>query len=106
MSEKPKYKRYWVVPPIPRYPFEYQDIGKDKNLRNDVTNFFQKKLIKWINKYDNFSHLKSDILFFSSNEGKKRVYKLLRRFIKNSGINWFDLRDNCNLIKTYLRTRI
>jgi hypothetical protein len=41
-----------------------------------------------------------------TDEGKMHIYNLLRHFIKKSGINWFDLRDNYSIIKEYLSEKI
>jgi len=106
LTEKPKYKRYWPVPPIHESVFEYQNINTDLNLRKDVTNFFHKKVIKWITNYPEFSHHKNNLTFLESIDGKMHIYNLLRKFIKKSGINWYDLRDNYAIIKDYLNTQL
>jgi hypothetical protein len=104
--QKPDVRRYWPVPPLIDSVFEYQDINNDVNLRKDVTDFFHKKILKWIDEYPNFTHLKSQKKYLQSNEGKMKIYNLLRHFIKNSGINWYDLRDNYSLIKEYLSKKL
>ncbi len=81
------YRKYYPVPPINDIVYEYQNINKDQNLRNNVTNFFKKKIKKWINKIIDY-----DI-----------VYALIRRFIKKTSFNWYDLREQQYLtIKKYL----
>jgi hypothetical protein len=104
--EKPQVKRYWPVPPLIDSIYEYQDVNKDVNLRKDVTEFFHKKVLKWINEYSEFAHLKSQKHYLETDEGKMHIYNLLRHFIKKSGINWFDLRDNYSIIKEYLSEKI
>ena len=103
---KPEFRRYWPVPPLIESVFEYQNVNTDLHLRKDVTNFFHKKIIKWINKYPEFSNLKSKLGFLNTVDGQMHVYNLLRQFVKKSGINWYDLRDNYAIIKDYLREKI
>lgn len=104
--QKPNVKRYWPVPPLIDSVFEYQDINNDVNLRKDVTEFFHKKILKWIDEYPEFTHLKSQKKYLQTNEGKMQIYNLLRHFIKKSAINWYDLRDNYSLIKQYLSQKL
>jgi hypothetical protein len=103
--QKPEFKRYWPAPPIDS-TYQYQNINKDINLRKNVTNFFHKKVLKWIEKYHEFAHLKSQESYLKSDKGKQQIYTLLRHFIKKSGINWYDLRDNNNIIKEYLNKKL
>jgi hypothetical protein len=104
--QKPKFKKYWPVPPLINSIYEYQNVNKDINLRKDVTNFFHRKILKWIEKYPDLTHLKSQKSYFESYKGKKHIYNLLRHFIKKSDINWYDLRDNYTIIKEYLLKNI
>jgi len=106
LTEKPEFRRYWPVPPVTESVFEYQNINTDLHLRKDVTIFFHKKVIKWINNYPEFSNHKSKLKFIDSIDGQMHVYNLLRKFIKNSGINWYDLRDNYSVIKEYLNANL
>ena len=39
-------------------------------------------------------------------DGQMLIYRLLRKFVKRSGINWFDLRDNYSLLKKYIRHKL
>jgi hypothetical protein len=89
-------------------PIYYQDVGGDKNLQSDVTKFFQKKVLKWINKYANFKHLKKHYDFLKESSGEKYIYNMLRLFVKKSEANWYDLRDpqNYYIIKKYLNLKI
>lgn len=104
--EKPKTKRYWPAPPLIDSVYEYQNVNKDVNLRKDVTNFFQQKVLKWIEKHPKFIHLKSQKNYLQTNKGKMHIYQLLRHYIKKSGINWYDLRDNRSIIKEYLSKKL
>lgn len=104
--EKPQVRRYWPVPPLIDSVYEYQDVNKDVNLRKDVTEFFHRKVLKWIDEYSEFAHLKPQKHYLESDEGKMHIYNLLRHFIKKSGINWYDLRDNYSIIKEYLSEKL
>lgn len=106
LTEKPQYRRYWPVPVLLESVYEYQNINTDLNLRKDVTNFFQRKIIKWIKNYPEFSQHKSKLNFLESVDGQMHIYNLLRKFIKKSGINWYDLRDNYSIIKEYLNEKL
>jgi hypothetical protein len=98
----PKYRRYWPVPPLIDHIYEYQDVNKDVHLRKSVTDYFQEKILNWINTESDFSKYKSKTKFFESDEGYMHIYHLLRHFIKRSKINWYDLRDNSKIIKSYM----
>ena len=101
--EKPEFKRYWPVPPIESY-YEYQDINKDPKLREQFTKFFYDKCLKWID--DEVITDKDKIELLKSKDGLGVIYKLLRKYIKYSGINWYDLKDYYSLVKEYLIEKI
>jgi hypothetical protein len=94
--EKPKFRKYYPVPPIIESVYEYQDIDRDPQLRKKMTEFYHAKLLKWLANYPNL------IKKLNSVDGQLIVYKLLRKFVKNSTINWYDLKDNYSVIKDYL----
>ena len=106
LTEKPEFRRYWPVPPVIESVFEYQNVNADLHLRKEVTEFFHKKVIKWINNYPEFSKHKSKLTSINSIDGQMHIYNLLRKFIKKSGINWYDLRDNYSIIKEYLNANL
>ena len=103
-SEKPNL--YFVPPPIIPVSYEYQNLNKDSQLRENQTVFFYKKTIKWIKNYKNFSHLKNKLKIIKSNKGKQIIYNLLKLFIKNTNINWYDLKDNYLTIKDFLKYKL
>jgi len=106
--EKPTSRRYWPVPPLIDHIIEYQDVNNDINLRKGVTKFFHQKVIKWISEgeYKEFNVHKSKLTFLKSTYGQIHIYNLLRHFVKKSGINWYDLRDNYSIIKEYLSKKL
>jgi hypothetical protein len=102
-------KKLYSVPinPQPTTPIQYQDVGDDPNLQSQVTKFFHQKVLKWINEYSDFKHLKKHLKFLND-KGEKYIYNLLKLFVRKSKANWYDLRDpkNYDNIKQYLKNRI
>jgi len=98
--------KYFIPPPIITSVIEYQNVNKDERLRKNVTDFFLKKSIKWIEKYKEFEHLKNKLELLKSNKGYNIIYNLLREFVKKGSNNWFDLRENYDVIKDYLRYKL
>jgi hypothetical protein len=95
-------KMYKELPVIVPTVIQYQNVNTDTNLRTDVTKFFNKKIIKYITENSDLNHLKKELPFLKSDEGWKFIYKLLKRFVKNSNINWYDLRDNYRIVRKYI----
>lgn len=98
--------KYFIPPPIHTSIVEYQDINKDKNLRDIVTNYFLEKTIKWIKLDKKFNHLKDKIKSLETNKGYTIIYNLLRQYVKSNTSNWYDLKKNKNIIKDYLKYKI
>jgi hypothetical protein len=105
-SNKQQYRRYWPVPNQTQSIVEYQNVNVDINLRKDVTNFFHKKVIKWVTKYPEFDQHKSKLSSLKTIDGQIYIYNLLRKFIKKTGINWYDLRDNYSIVKQYINIKL
>ena len=103
-------KRLYSVPIQPQSTMvtQYQDVGDDPNLQSDVTDFFYKKVLKWIKEQPDFKHLKKHLTFLNGTKGKVYIYDMLRLFVKYSKANWYDLRDDINyaIIKKYLKKKI
>ena len=97
----PKIKKYYPPPPIIGTYFEYIDVNKDEKLRLSVTSFFHRKIIKWVSSYPEFSNLKKYTSKISSDDGHKLIYKLIRKFVKEYNINWYDLKDYYVTFKDY-----
>lgn len=103
---EPRIKRYWVPPPIIESVVEYQDVNKDVNLRKDVSDYFYNKVIKWVNTDSDFIELKNKLDFLKSNDGYIKIYNILRKFVKKTEMNWYDLRKHKHLIKNYLKVKL
>ncbi len=99
-------RKYYPPPPLIGTFFEYIDVNKDTSLRKSVTMFFHKKVIKWVSSYEEFSHLKKYKTTLNSEEGYKLIYNLIRKFVKDYNINWYDLRDYYPTFKDYLRYQL
>lgn len=79
----------------------YLNVNKDPDLRKEVTKFFKKKILHWINNDANYLKFKNQIEYFQSSKGEKYIYNLLRKYIKKTNLNWYDLRTNIFYIKEY-----
>ncbi len=106
INPKYRFKKYYPPPPVIGTLVEYIDLNKDKNLRRKVTEFFYKKVLKWVSKYPEFKHLKKYSKKLESAEGFEIVYQLIRHFIKSYNINWYDLRDYYVIFKDFLRVKL
>ena len=107
-GENRKLESIPIIQQQPLTSVQYQDVGDNKHLQLEVTEFFYQKLLKWIKEYPKFSHLKKHYNFLKGPSGKEYVYNMLRLFVKKSAANWYDLRDANNyiIIKDYLRYKI
>lgn len=94
-----------IVPVVPSV-IQYQNLNADITLRTDVTKFFNRKVIKHITKHSDLNHLEKELPFLKSSDGWKFIYKLLRRFVKNTQINWYDLRDNYRTVRDYIISKL
>jgi len=99
-------KKYFPPPPYVGTLIEYIDVNKDKNLRKSVTDFFHKKSIKWTSKYPEYSHVKKYLKKLKSSEGYDVIYQLIRQFVKQYNINWYDLRDYYVTFKNFLKAKL
>jgi len=103
---KDKTLTYFLPPPIVNTSFIYQDINKDQLLRKRITDFFLKKTIKWINKYSEFEKTKHILPKLKEYSGYKIIYNILRQFVKKNKCNWYDLRNNYELVKDFIRYKL
>ena len=108
MNQNNIIKKYYPQPPLINSVIKYENINKDPNLRKLMTNFYLKKSIKWINKYEEFNASKKILYKIESNSGYEIIYNLLRNFIKKSKTNWYDLKDKDKyfIIKDFLKNML
>ena len=98
-------KRYYPVPLSLPGTIEYQDVGKDMNLRKEISTYYLEKTIEWIEKD---KKLKKYLKLLKSKDGLDVIYDLLRLYVRNGKANWYDLRDpnNAPVIKEYLKYKL
>lgn len=82
-------KKYYPAPPFIDSVIQYLDINKDPNLRKLMTDYYLEKAKKWVP-----SKVKSN--------GYDIIYQLLRKFVKNTNTNWYDLKDKHEFVKKFI----
>jgi hypothetical protein len=97
---------YFLPPPVINSTLIYQDVNRDPLLRENITKFFLKKTIKWINNYSEFKNSTQLLPIMKTNIGYKMIYNILRHFIKKNNCNWYDLRNNYELVKDFIRYKL
>ena len=97
-------KRYYPVPTPLLTTYEYQDVGKNMELRKDVSKFFLEKVLNWIKEDKSYNKVKKFESALKSSNGLTIIYNLLRLYVRNGKANWYDLRDTYNypIVKNYL----
>jgi hypothetical protein len=106
ISNDNKIRTYFIPPAFTERVYEYQNINKDKRLRFDMTQFYYNKIIKWITNQEFFSKYKKLLPFLKTDKGFKYVYILLRIFIKRTHLNWYDLKDNYDVVKDFFQRKL
>ena len=101
-------QNFILVPSLYNFLDNYTDVNKDLNLRKKSVYYFYDKLIKWISNDKNFIELKNTEYDNLDNKNKilKKIYKLLRYYIKKKNINWWDLGKKYKSVKRYIRNNI
>jgi hypothetical protein len=94
--------KFFPPPPFIEKVVRYQDVNNDKNLRKNVTTDFYNKTIKKISKDKEYKHLKKYLKKLKSDVGYEIVYKLIKIFVKNTGMNWYDLRSKYDLVLRFI----
>jgi hypothetical protein len=99
---------YFVPPPLIRVVREKDyNINKDPKYRKIVTKFFYRKVIKWMTDYKKFKHTKKNLKIIESNEGFDIIYQMLRKFVNENEVNWYDLEEELyEQVKDYLRFKL
>ena len=77
------------------------DLNKDITLKKKVVKYYRNHLIKWI-KNDNIDMSDS----IKTESGVQTVYNLLKQFVKDNNVNWYDLRNHHSDIKTFIKRKI
>ena len=94
--------KFFPPPPFIERVVRYQDVNNDKNLRKNVTTDFYNKTIKTISKDKEYKHLKKYLKKLKSDVGYEIVYKIIKIFVKNTEMNWYDLRSKYDLVLRFI----
>jgi hypothetical protein len=98
--------RYFQPPPFIQSTVKYQDVNNDKNLQNMVTTKFVNKTIRWINTDSRFKKCKKYLSRMESPDGYDIMYRILKLFVKKGNTNWYDLSDQADLVKDFIRYKL
>ena len=74
------------------------DLNKDITLRKKVIKYYRNHLIKWI-KNENIDISES----IKTDYGITKIYSLLKEYVKENNVNWYDLKDHHNDIKKFIK---
>jgi hypothetical protein len=87
---------------------EIQNIGNDEYLQDDVTEYYYNKTIKWIQNEHEFGKAKKHLKFIKSKKGFPYLKKVLTSFVKKTGKNWYELRDDDTKddVQEYIRMKL
>ena len=109
-------KQYFPIITKSESYYQYQNLNKDKNLRNHMVKKYTKHLEKWIdnNFYDKLNIL---IKFRKSNKNIKeyifknyltyeKIYSILRKYVNRNDVNWYDLHEHKYELRKYFTKKI
>jgi hypothetical protein len=87
---------------------EVQDVGDNEELKEDVTDFFYNKTLKWLEKDIEFTKVKKTKKVMKTIKGESYIYKILNSFVKKNRVNWYELRSEKNFedVKDYIRLKL
>jgi hypothetical protein len=107
-SLKPKQVLYNPYLDSPFLKQEIQNIGNDEDLQDSVSEYYHNKTIKWIQNEHEFGKAKTHLKFIKSKKGLPYLKKVLKSFVKKSGKNWYELRDDDTKedVQEYIRMKL
>jgi hypothetical protein len=90
------------------YRYDVEDIGDNEDLKEDVTEFFYNKTLKWLDKDIEFAKVKKTKKILKTKKGESYIYKILGSFVKKNNVNWYELRDEKNFedVKDHIRLKL
>jgi hypothetical protein len=90
------------------YRYDVEDIGNNEDLKEDVTEFFYNKTLKWLDKDIEFAKVKKTKKILKTKKGESYIYKILSSFVKKNNVNWYELRDENNFedVKDHIRLKL
>lgn len=80
---------------------KYHDVNNDANLRKNVTTHFLNKMLT-ILEYTKHKELKKHFKVMNGKKGYDIMYNILRIFVKKGRTNWYDLREQEQLVIDYI----
>lgn len=97
-----------LVPSLYNFFDNYTDVNKDTVLRKKSVKYFYNELIDWISNDKDFIELKNTEFDNLNNKNQvlKKIFKLLRYYIKKKKINWWELEKKYKSVKRYIRNNI
>ena len=99
-------KKFYPPPPFINSVLQYENVNRDPNLKEMITTFYLKKAIKWLKNYDDFAKAKKNLSIIEGPKGYNIIYKLLKRFINNTNVNWYDMKEKYSVVKDYLKYKL
>lgn len=98
--------KYFLPPPIISTTYKYQNVNNDINLQDMVTTKFINKTIKWLENDPSFKKYKKFLPQIKGQDGYDIIYRILKLYIKKTKTNWYDLSDQSNLVKDFIRHKL
>lgn len=85
----------------------YPDVNADPKLRKSVTLWFHEKLLGWLNSNIDFKKFKKYYKKINTKNGIKKLYKIIKNYVKKTDCNWYDLREkHYEILKDYILLKI
>ena len=98
--------KYFLPPPIIPTTYKYQDVNNDVKLQDMVTTKFINKTIKWLENDPNFLKCQKFLPKIKGKDGYDIIYRILKLYVKKTKTNWYDLSDQSNLVKDFIRHKL
>lgn len=81
----------------------YPNVNADPKLRKSVTLWFHKKLLQWLNNNNDFKKFKKYYKKINTKTGIKKLYNVIRYYVKKTDCNWYDLKEqHYEILKDYI----
>jgi hypothetical protein len=98
--------KFFPAPPVIQSYYLYQNVNADPVLQKKVTLYFLDQTINWIKTDKSFSKLKPVLRYLKGDDGYDIMHKLLKLFVKKGNTNWYDLKIQKSLVKSYIKYKL
>lgn len=105
-TQTQKAYRYYPAPPIIPSYYKYQNVNADQTLQHDVTMYFLEETIDWMTYDKSYKKVKKYLRDIKGVDGYNIIYKLLRLLVKRGRTNWYDLKIQSSLVKSFIRHKL